>query len=110
MMCWRMKERNRRCGSKGKPKSKYSTGKMGETADATRNGSPGPRDRRKKLHSEQGTKSMTWKFIPIAGRGWAVQFGDHCLSLTSLPARVDPEERKNAWRSYEMWDTRWKSI
>ena len=23
-------------------------------------------------------KRVTWKFIPIAGRGWAVQSGTHC--------------------------------
>lgn len=77
-MCWRTKERNGRRGSKGKPKSKYPTGKMVETADATENESLGPRERRKKLHPEQKKKRVTWKFIPIAGRGCAVQFGAHC--------------------------------
>lgn len=48
MMCWRIKERNRRCGSKGELKSKHCTGIMVESADAS-----GPRERRKKLHSEQ---------------------------------------------------------
>lgn len=76
MMYWRIKERNRRCSSKAKPKSKYPTGKMVETADTTENESQGLRERRKKLHPEH--KRVTWKFIPIAGRGWAVQFGAHC--------------------------------
>lgn len=51
--------------------SKYHTEIMVKVADTTGKYSPGPREEKEiAFRAEENT--VTWKLIPIAGRGWAV--------------------------------------